>query len=153
MEDVIIRKIIISLLLLLYLFSLPFVQIAYSQEQLIQEPASSPQSQDLAPELNKIKDQLQEVRRDQLNYKLEKDILKEAYSSNLKTLEIILTFVVILFSLLGFFGLKSLWAVMDKIKKEIDEINILKSNYETKFNNIMNEQEGAKQKFEEILKV
>jgi len=55
LEDVIIRKIIISLSLSFCLLSLPFVQAAFSQEQQTQESTASPQNEDTASELNKIK--------------------------------------------------------------------------------------------------
>jgi hypothetical protein len=42
--------------------------------------------------LRNIEDQLAEVRHDELNYSIEKDLLKEAYGWNAQTMTIILTF-------------------------------------------------------------
>ncbi|MEK6744629.1 MAG: hypothetical protein AABZ15_13530 [Nitrospirota bacterium] len=39
----------------------------------------------------KIKDDIQEIRRDQLNYKIEKDLLKETYSTNYQTINFMIS--------------------------------------------------------------
>ncbi len=51
-------------------------------------------------QLRKIEDQLSEVRRDQLNYKIEKDLLKEAYSSNLQIVNAVIAIALGVFAVL-----------------------------------------------------
>ena len=55
-----------------------------------------------------LEDQFKEIRRDELNYQIEKDLLKETYSSNLQTLNLVLTIVLGLFSIIGFLGIRDI---------------------------------------------
>jgi len=51
---------------------------------------------------NYLEKQIQEIRRDQLNYKIEKDILKEVYSSNIATINLVITLILAVFGIIGF---------------------------------------------------
>jgi len=46
-------------------------------------------------EVQKLKDSVSEIRRDQLNYKIEKDLLKETFSSNYQTINIVLAIILV----------------------------------------------------------
>jgi|GEM_PF-1768464 len=140
-------------MLLLYCFSLTFVQVSYSQEQQIQESIPKAQNQDVSSELNKIKEQLQEVRRDQLNYKIEKDLLKETYSSNIQTVNIIIAIVLAFFAILGYLGLKSVWEMKREYQKELNDLRDLKEKFNHKFLEIESQQKSAEKKFKEIAEI
>src|SRR5688572_24563921 len=64
----------------------------------------------LPAELARLKEQLSEVRRDQLTYQIERDLLKEAYSSNLETVNLAITLGLALLAVLGFAGVRSIGA-------------------------------------------
>jgi len=76
-----------------------FVQIIASAPSALSQVSQTNDSS-----LRRVEDQLAEVRRDQLNYRLEKDLLKEAYSSNLQIINGVLVFFLGVISLIGFFG-------------------------------------------------
>lgn len=71
-------------------------------------------------ELNKLKNEITEIRRDQLNYKIEKELMKEIYQSNFKTINILITSVLGLFGFLGFFGLRDISSLQKKYQDELD---------------------------------
>lgn len=66
---------------------------------------ATPALQELKREVQKIKDDLGAIRRDELNYRTEKDLLKDSYSSQLQTVNttttIALGFLTAIGALLG----------------------------------------------------
>jgi hypothetical protein len=61
--------------------------------------------------LDRIETNLVETRRDQLNYRIEKDLLKETFSSNYQTINIVLTIVLALFTVVGYLGIRDIGAI------------------------------------------
>jgi tetratricopeptide (TPR) repeat protein len=88
---------------------------------------------------------IDEVRRDQINYKIEKDLLKEAYSSNLSTVNIIMTILIGVFTVLGFLGLLNVGKIKSDFKEELKELKSIKENYEKKFSEIKTDIEQYRQ--------
>lgn len=72
--------------------------------------------------VQKLEDQIIEVRRDELNYQIEKNILKEVYSSNLQNLNLFLTIGLGLFTILGFFGFKDIAAIKKDYSQELEKL-------------------------------
>ena len=66
------------------------------------QKADSSANEKLENELKKLSDQVTEVRRDQLNYQIEKDLLKETYSSNMDTINIVIAIILAIFGIIGF---------------------------------------------------
>jgi hypothetical protein len=87
---------------------------------------------DLSFKLRIMQDQLAEVRRDQLDHRLEKDLLKETYSSNLQILNLILALILALFTILGFLGLRDLSSTRREYSTELENLRKLRSEFETK---------------------
>jgi len=79
---------------------------------------------------------IQELRRDQINYSIEKGLLKEAYSSNIQTINIVITIILAVFTVLGFLGVKSIDSIRKDFRNELDELKGLKIKYETNFEEI-----------------
>jgi hypothetical protein len=104
-------------------------------------------------ELQSIRNSVEEVRRGQLNYKIEKDLLKEAYASNLQTLNIVITIVLATITVLGFLGLRSITSLRDDFRKELDTLTGLRKKFEEKLANIEQEQSRARAKVEELANV
>ena len=62
-----------------------------------------------------LQNDIKEVRRDQLNYQIEKNLLKEAYSSNYTTIQIIISIILGIFAILGYLGIKSITSLKKRI--------------------------------------
>lgn len=103
-------------------------------------------------DLDKIYDQISEVRRDQLNYKIEKDLLKETYSSNIQTINIVVSVILGIFGFLGFFGLKDLNSLKGSYEKELVELGKIKSEYEMNAARLKEEHESVKSHYEFLAK-
>ncbi len=139
----------LGLLLLLFILSLSHTQPCKAADSTAQ------QLQDINQKLNQLqsdlkinKDAVWEVRRDELNYRLEKNLLKEAYSSKLQIVNFVITIALIILTIVGIFGIKSL----NTIKKEFkDEFDKLKDKYEGKLNKIEVEQSIVKKNFHDEL--
>ena len=66
------------------------------------------------------------MRRDQLNYSIEKNILKEAYASNLQTVQVVITIVTAVFGVLGYLGFKGILAIKSDYARELEALSVLK---------------------------
>lgn len=105
------------------------------------------------PQVEKLQNDVTEIRRDQLNYKIEKDLLKETYSSNLHTINIIITVVLGVFTLLGFFGIRSIGVLKKEYSDELKELIKIREQLISQMGNIIREQEDAKKKYTEVASV
>lgn len=102
--------------------------------------------------LDRIENNLTEIRRDQLNYKVEKDLLKETFSSNYQTINIVLTIVLGLFTVVGFLGIRDIGAIKKEYALELEKMNGLRKDFEIKVSKIGEEQEKVKTDYLEIIK-
>jgi len=102
--------------------------------------------------LDRIENSLTEVRRDQLNYKLEKDLLKEAFSSNYQTVNIVLAIVLGVFSVIGFLGIRDIGAIKKEYLAELERVNSLRNDLEVKVKQIGEQQERVQNDYLEIVK-
>lgn len=151
-EDRAILKIIVVTAIFFHAFCLPPVQFSFAQELEARQTPTPSQSQDLSSELNKIKEHLQEVRRDQLNYKIEKDLLKETYSSNLDKINTGITIALAAFTILGLIGLGSLWRIIGYFRNELNQLIALKVEYKTKFSEIDKLDKKYRSRFRQLRK-
>jgi len=127
------------------------VKICQSSEKDEKSPALVSQTiEQLRTEINKTKQVLQEVRRDQLNYRIEKDLLKETYSSNVQTINIVIALILGILTVVGFFGVRSIDAIKKEFQKELNELRGLRKQYEQKFADIEAEQVHTEKEFEDL---
>lgn len=86
-------------------------------------------------QMSVLSDGLSEVRRDQLNYQIEKDLLKETYASNLQTVNqviaIIFGAVTVMVSVLGYLGLKSVSILKAEFGVELKEFRASRAKLES----------------------
>ena len=92
----------------------------------------------------KIQDDIKEIRRDQLNYKIEKDLLKETYSSNYATVQIIISLILGLFAILGYLGFKEINSLKKQYDSELTKIKELRYDFEAKRKELTESQEKVK---------
>lgn len=81
-----------------------------------------------------LDDKLKEVRRDQLNYSIEKNLLKEVYQNNFDRINLTITFVLGLFGLLGFLGIRNINSIKKDYSNELSELKRLRGGFEEKIN-------------------
>ncbi|HWV18855.1 MAG TPA: hypothetical protein VNZ68_09815 [Rhodocyclaceae bacterium] len=84
----------------------------------------------LAKKIEYLEENIKETRRDQLNYKIEKDLLKEAYTSSLTTLNLVITFGLAIAAFFGYQGLKDINKVKSDYQEELGQIRQLRQEIE-----------------------
>ncbi|MGD2100188.1 MAG: hypothetical protein PVG35_21655 [Desulfobacterales bacterium] len=109
--------------------------------------------QELEKKVNIIDQALSEVRKGQINYSIEKNLLKEAYSSNLSTINIVITITLGLIAVIGFLGVKSIYSVRKEFKKELETLIQLKDKQKEAFLEITRQQKLAEEEFNKIREV
>jgi len=105
---------------------------------------------DIEKDLKITKQSIQEIRRDQINYRIEKEILKEMYSSEINTINIIIAMILGLFTIIGYIGVKSVGSIKDEFRKELDDLIGLKTKYEKKFDEMDRFHHDSKNELETI---
>jgi tetratricopeptide (TPR) repeat protein len=86
----------------------------------------------LETKLEQLDNQLKEVRRDELNYQIEKDLLKETYSNNYSLISLVITIVLGIIGLFGYLGLKDINAIKKEYTAELGRLGTLKGELEQK---------------------
>lgn len=79
-------------------------------------------------------DQMEILRRDQVNYKLEKDLLEKAYSAYYQNLNIVMALIV---AALGGVGVLSVRSLKEDYKNELDKLTDLKVKLEKDINEVV----------------
>jgi tetratricopeptide (TPR) repeat protein len=80
--------------------------------------------------MEQLQNDIKEIRRDQLNYKIENNLLKEAYSSSFTTVQIIISLILALFAILGYLGLKGIMNLKSEYDAELIKLKELKTRFE-----------------------
>ncbi|MDP3513646.1 MAG: hypothetical protein Q8S20_12930 [Sulfuritalea sp.] len=80
------------------------------------------------------------LRRDQINYRLEKDLLKEAYASNLQSINITITIVLGVIGVLGYLGIRSIKEVKTDYTIELENLKRIKAGFERELNALRDRQ-------------
>jgi hypothetical protein len=123
-----------------------FLTVAIAHAANAAPQASSPPQQTgqleaVQSDLSRLANSVAEVRRDELNYQIERDLLKETYSSNLQTINMVIAFVfgfaTVIISLLGYFGLKSIREIRGDFVRELSEFRSSRSDLEQRLGDLM----------------
>jgi tetratricopeptide (TPR) repeat protein len=78
---------------------------------------------DLQARVDQLGVQLRQVEQNTNNYQIERDLLKETYSNNFQTINTVLTIILGVFSIIGFFGIRDISSLRNEYKKELDQLN------------------------------
>jgi tetratricopeptide (TPR) repeat protein len=111
-----------------------------------------PDSLTLGDRITRLEANATELRRDQLNYQIERDLLKEAYASNYQTINIVLTIILGVFSFIGFLGIRDIGTIRKQYMAELVKLNDLRRDFETKINQYTAEQSKVKEEFFSIVR-
>lgn len=95
-----------------------------------------------------LEDQLKEVRRDQLNYKIEKDLLKETYENNYQRISLFITLVLGIFGVAGYIGIRDINSIKKEYVSELGKLKQLQIDISSKFK----EFETSKEKYDTELR-
>ncbi|WP_022952479.1 tetratricopeptide repeat protein [Leucothrix mucor] len=105
---------------------------------------------DILEKVSTLEQQLSEVRRDQLNYSIEKNLLKEAYGSNIQTINLMITVVLATFTVFAFFGIKSIGNIREDFRDELRQLREVRGQSEERLKEIEFQQKRAKEELEKI---
>jgi hypothetical protein len=95
-----------------------------------------------------LKNEVKSIKNSQINYTLEKNLLKETYSNNYERINTIITFVLGIIGFLGFFGIRDINSIKKEYLIELDNLKGLQSEFKSKSQIFENE----KTKFEKEIK-
>jgi tetratricopeptide (TPR) repeat protein len=102
--------------------------------------------------LTRIEESISEIRRDQLNYRIERDLLKEAFSSNYQTINIVLAIILGVFSVIGFLGIRDIGTIRRQYFDELNKLNDLRRDFEARIAKYQSEQDKVKEDYFTVLK-
>lgn len=98
-----------------------------------------------------LRDSLEAIRRDQINYRIERDLLKDAFSSNLQTINLVLTIVLGVFAVLGYLGFKGIVSIRGDYSNELNELRKLKVSLEAEIKTVVAEQATVKDDLNKVI--
>jgi len=92
---------------------------------------------------SKIENDISEIRRDELNYRIEKELMKENFATNYQTILVVTSFLSILFTVLSVFGVRGIRDIQkefestrDTCQKELNGLRNIKNNLEAEIEKI-----------------
>jgi tetratricopeptide (TPR) repeat protein len=88
----------------------------------------------------------------QLNYKIEKDLIRETYSSNYKTINSVISIALGIIAILGFVGIKDISKTKDKYEEELKALSALKLEFEQKTKEVEKESDDLNTAVSELIK-
>jgi tetratricopeptide (TPR) repeat protein len=91
-----------------------------------------------------LQNDMKELRRDQLNHIIEKDLLEKTYSSNYNTIQLIISLILGIFAILGYLGFRGITSLKREYDSELDILKQLKSEFEVKLKELSVSQEKLK---------
>lgn len=106
---------------------------------------------DLEQKINKLESNLKSVENNQLNYKIEKDLLKETYSNNYENINMIITIVLGIIGILGYLGIRDINSIKKEYILELNNFRTLKSEFEIKYKEFSQEKGKIDSEIKEIL--
>jgi hypothetical protein len=101
--------------------------------------------------LERVREQLAEVRRDQLNYRVEKEILEKSYATSIQTISTVVTILFGVFTVLGIFGLKDIASFKKDFSTELDRLREVRGAFEVARQELLTKQEVAENEYKKLL--
>ncbi len=98
--------------------------------------------------LDDIEHTIKQIDANQLNYKIEKDLLKETYSNNYEKINLVITLILGVMGVLGYLGLKDISTIKKEYEQELSNLRQVQGQINLK----TQEFDTDKKKFEEDLK-
>ena len=102
--------------------------------------------------IKQLEEQLKEVRRDELNYRIEKDLLKETYSNNYERINTIITIILGIIGILGYLGIRDINSIKKEYTSELAKLKQLQTEMTTKYQEFQTSKEKYDSELRDILK-
>lgn len=119
----------------------------YSNDSLLIEERFNSLNRHFELETKTLENQITEIRRDQLNYQIEKDLIRETYKANFDRINLAITFILGIFGILGFLGIRDINSIKKQFSSELDNLSNLRNTFQTK----ISELDAAKEKYDKVL--
>lgn len=104
--------------------------------------------QNLEDKVEQLSNHLKEVRRDELNYQIEKNLLKETYKNNYDSISLVISIVLGFFGIFGYLGIRDISAIKKDYEKELSNLRQIQGQFDNK----ALEFDKEKKKFDDELK-
>ena len=137
------------LAILLFLFSLASNGEVKEPTPLKEKP--HPVVSEFTQGLSNLETRVARIESNQINYRLEKDLLKETYSVNYERINIVVTFILAVIAAIGFLGIRDIGQVKDKYEAELTNLKALKSEFELKSGEFDSERHKIDTELREII--
>jgi tetratricopeptide (TPR) repeat protein len=98
--------------------------------------------------LDNLEHDVKQIETNQINYKIEKDLLKETYSNNYEKINFFITLILGVMGILGYLGLKDMSTIKKEYEQELNELRRIKGEFDFK----SKEFDSDKKKFDEDFK-
>lgn len=146
-----------ALACLLYVLLIPGIASAQRQTSSPSGDANAiEQIRQLRRDTKALAEDVAIVRRDEINYRLDKDLLKTTYSSNLERIKLTITVifgaVTAIVALLGYLGIRNIKELQDGYSRELSELNTLRTKLEGEIAAITAKQESVEEKVVDLSK-
>lgn len=102
-------------------------------------------------EINNLKHDIEILKRDQVNYQIEKNIIQETYSNNYDKLNLFITGILLLFGFFGVLGIRDVNAIKKEYKEELEKLKSLQLDLESKSKDFENTKTKYDKEIKEIL--
>jgi tetratricopeptide (TPR) repeat protein len=89
-------------------------------------------TQVLEIKVNNLKHEIEILKRDQLNYQIEKDLIKDTYSNNYDKLNLFITGILLLFGFFGVLGIRDINSIKKEHKDELEKLKSIQLDLEAK---------------------
>jgi tetratricopeptide (TPR) repeat protein len=89
-------------------------------------------SKELKFEIRGLKHEIEILKRDQINYKIEKNLLKDTYSNNYDKLNLFITGILLLFGFFGVLGIRDINSIKKEHKDELEKLKSIQLDLESK---------------------
>ncbi|MFM9914018.1 MAG: tetratricopeptide repeat protein [Methylophilaceae bacterium] len=146
-------KKIAKLLVLLFCMS---TFICYAASQKNDQAKVNQETQDgirqLQQDSRTLSHDIEILRRDQVNYSIEKSLLKESFSANMERINVVITLFLGIFGVLGFLGIRSIKEIKIDYTNELDKLRTVKLDFESQLLSFRTKQIEFESQVEKLIK-
>jgi tetratricopeptide (TPR) repeat protein len=107
--------------------------------------------QQTSTEISDLQNEVKEIRRDQLNYLIEKNLLKETYSSNYQTINIVITLILGIFVVLGYLGIRDINNIKESYATKLKELVVIQNELEKQSKELLQTKEKSEKSISDLL--
>ncbi len=130
----------------LLLVSIFCISITFAQDSAID-------TTDLKVAVDRLQFDVDKIKSDQINYKIANDLLEKTFHSNYSTIQLILTVVIGLFTILSYFGFRGIRTVKKDFDNELTRMQDTHNTFKSKLDEFIEAKEKMENEVKEIIDV